>query len=303
MIVIEITRASRGPPAGLQGHRLPSPRSRRGWPSATRWTRSQRHHGRDPGQLRAEPRLRVVKARGSPSRSSPAPTRPHHHMKSVGEAMAIGRSSLKPSRRPSDRSSRPDPPSHGSKGRRVSAAQRRRRGRARHAGRTPTDAGCRSVSRLCGGAHLEELYEATGIDRCSRPDRRDHESHDIKSSADALTKEKLLNAKRHGFSDEQIGGQRSFSGGRPRGAARPWLRPVPHGGHLRRGVPRGPPYSTRPMTRRPSPARPAAQGDHPGQRAQPDRAGRRVRYSCVHASSPARRRLRDVMVQQNPETV
>ena len=81
-----LARWPRRPPAS------PSPRSRPSWPSATARRAPERHHARDAGQLRADDRLRGDKVPRFAFEKFPdadaALTTP---MKTVGEAMAIGR--------------------------------------------------------------------------------------------------------------------------------------------------------------------------------------------------------------------
>ena len=95
ILVIEMNpRVSRSSRAGLEGHRLPDREDRR--PPRRRLRARgdrQRHHAADARE-RSSRRSTTSSSsgRGSPSRSSPAPTRElSTHMKSVGEAMAIGR--------------------------------------------------------------------------------------------------------------------------------------------------------------------------------------------------------------------
>ena len=94
IIVIEMNpRVSRSSRAGVQGDRLPDRQDRRQARHRLHPRRDpQRHHREDAGQLRADARLR--RREGAAVRLREVPRgRPdaHHQMKSVGEAMAIGR--------------------------------------------------------------------------------------------------------------------------------------------------------------------------------------------------------------------
>ena len=128
------------------------------------------------------------------------------------------------------------------------------------------------------------------------------------ADADVLTADLLREAKRHGFSDEQIGRLRGMTRGRrPRGAARPRRPPgLQDRRHLRRRVRRhAPRTTTRPTTRRTRRRRRERRkviilGSGPNRIGQ----GIEFDYSCVHASFA----LRDagyetIMVNCNPETV
>ncbi|MDX6433270.1 MAG: carbamoyl-phosphate synthase large subunit, partial [Streptosporangiaceae bacterium] len=234
------------------------------------------------------------------------------HMKSVGEAMAIGRSfpealqkALRSLEQPGSPFSWAEPPGGTTEAQR--AAQREdfvTRSRIPHDGRM------RTIQRaLWAGATVEELYEATGIDPwfLDQIAAINEIAADIKSSPDALTKEKLLNAKRHGFSDEQIGGLRGLS--------QEVVREVRHALGLR------PVYQTVDTCAAEFAARtPYLYSTYdeetevpPGRRPKviilgsgPNRIGQGVEfdYSCVHASFT----LHDagyetVMVNCNPETV
>jgi carbamoyl-phosphate synthase large subunit len=129
------------------------------------------------------------------------------HMKSVGEAMAIGRSfpealqkALRSLEQPAAPFSWPGAP-----GDREELIERSRR---------PHDGRLHVVQQaMRAGATVEELYEATGIDPwfLDQIASINEIAEDIRSSEDALTKRALLRAKRHGFSDAQIGELRGLS--------------------------------------------------------------------------------------------
>jgi carbamoyl-phosphate synthase large subunit len=95
-------------------------------------------------------------------------------------------------------------------------------------------------------------------------------------------------------------------GAGPPVAARP-RRPagLPHGGHLRgrvRGAHAVPVLHLRRGQR--GPGRGPPEGDHPGQRAEPDRPGIEFDYACVHACfALSAAGYETVMVNCNPETV
>ena len=128
------------------------------------------------------------------------------HMKSVGEAMAIGRSfpeALQKALRSLEQAgSSFSWEESGDKDELVSRS------------RTPHDGRLRTIQHaLWAGATIEELYGATGIDPwfLDQIAAINEVAAEIRTSPDALTKDKLLKAKRHGFSDAQIGGLRSLS--------------------------------------------------------------------------------------------
>ncbi|HXA62882.1 MAG TPA: carbamoyl-phosphate synthase large subunit, partial [Streptosporangiaceae bacterium] len=134
------------------------------------------------------------------------------HMKSVGEAMAIGRSfpealqkalrSLEQAGSPFSWDAVPEAPSEAQRADLVTRS------------RTPHDGRLRVVQQaLWAGATIEELYTATGIDPwfLDQIAAINEMAAAIRDSADALTKDKLLAAKRYGFSDTQIAGLRGLS--------------------------------------------------------------------------------------------
>jgi carbamoyl-phosphate synthase large subunit len=132
------------------------------------------------------------------------------HMKSVGEAMAIGRSfpeALQKALRSLEQA-----------GASFSWTECQKalsdREEAVERSRTPHDGRLRAVQQaLWAGATVEELYEATGIDPwfLDQIAAINEVAADVRSAADALTKENLVRAKRHGFSDAQIAGLRNLS--------------------------------------------------------------------------------------------
>ena len=146
----------------------------------------------------------------------------------------------------------------------------------------------RSVGRE-GGASVADVYEATGID----PWFLDqvllvNQIADQVATAAGLDRELLRRAKRHGLSDAQIAGLR--------GMGEETVRQLRHAlgpasglqdrGHLRRGVRRPHAVPLLGLRRRDrGRAARAAGGPHPRVRAQPDRAGHRVRL-LVRARRP-----------------
>ena len=201
-------------------------------------------------------------------------------MKSVGEAMAIGRNftealqkalrSLEKQGLGSSTWAGPAPTT------RTTAAGRGRASR-------PTAGSHRASRRSAPAPPSRRCYEATKID----PWFLDQIAADPRDRAraartpTALDRELLRRAKRHGFSDAQIADIRGLArDGGPRAAARARRAAgLQDRRHLRRRVRRARRRTTtRPTTRRPRSRRATqAGGDHPGLRAQPDRAGHRVR--------------------------
>ena len=119
-----------------------------------------------------------------------------------------------------------------------------------------------------------------------------------------LTPELLRLAKRHGFSDAQIGAARGDAHRRrARGAPRPGHPAgVQDRRHVRRGVRREDPVPLL-VLRRGDRGRAARGpgGDHPGLRAEPHRPGHRVRLLVrARLADPARGRLRDDHDQLQP---
>jgi carbamoyl-phosphate synthase large subunit len=234
------------------------------------------------------------------------------HMKSVGEAMAIGRSfpealqkALRSLEQAGTTFSWVEPPGGFSEAQR--AAQREE---LVTRSRTPHDGRMRTLQRaLWAGATVEEMRAATGIDPwfLDQIAAINEVAADLKSAPDALTRDKLLGAKRHGFSDEQIG--------QLRGLSTEVVREVRHALGLR------PVYQTVDTCA----AEFAAQTPYlystydeetevpPGRRPKviilgsgPNRIGQGVEfdYSCVHASFTLHEAgFETVMVNCNPETV
>jgi carbamoyl-phosphate synthase large subunit len=129
------------------------------------------------------------------------------HMKSVGEAMAIGRSfpeALQKALRSLEQ-----------EGSSFSwAAPAGDRAALVDRARTPHDGRLRAVQQaLRAGAGVAELHAATGIDPwfLDQIAAINEVAAEIQSAADALSGPKLLRAKRYGLSDAQIGGLRGLS--------------------------------------------------------------------------------------------
>ncbi|MQY02419.1 carbamoyl-phosphate synthase large subunit [Actinomadura macrotermitis] len=129
------------------------------------------------------------------------------HMKSVGEAMAIGRNfteALQKALRSLEQKNTVfswagdlgDPEA------------------LLESARHPHDGRVRDVQRaLAAGATTEQVYEATHIDPwfIDQIAGINEIAEEIRTAEDALTRDKLLRAKRHGFSDAQIGELRGLS--------------------------------------------------------------------------------------------
>ena len=197
-------------------------------------------------------------------------------MKSVGEAMAIGRNfteALNKALRSLEK-----------KGSQFDLRRRaRRQGRAAGARpRVPTDGRINTVMQaIRAGATPEEVFDATKID----PWFVDQlflikEIADELAAADKLDPELLADAKRHGFSDAQIAAIRGLREDVVREVRHALGRPpgLQDGRHLRRRVRREDAVLLL-LLRRGERGRAAreARGDHPGLRAQPHRPGHRVR--------------------------
>ena len=130
------------------------------------------------------------------------------YMQSVGEAMAIGRSfpeALQKALRSLEQKDAPfawapgtaPPPAPEERGELVDRA------------RTPHDGRLRTIQRaLWAGASVAELHEATGVDPwfIDQIAAINEVAEKIVTAEVALTKEMLLLAKRHGFSDAQLAG-------------------------------------------------------------------------------------------------
>ncbi|SEF48441.1 carbamoyl-phosphate synthase large subunit [Thermomonospora echinospora] len=231
------------------------------------------------------------------------------HMKSVGEAMAIGRSfpealqkALRSLEQKGASFSWEDEP--GEPGELGDPAELLRR-----AGR-PHDGRLRDVQRaLWAGADVEEAYQATGIDPwfLDQIAAINEVAEQIRTAEDALTRDKLLVAKRHGFSDAQIGQLRGLSEEVVRELRRALgVRPVYHtvdtcAAEFAAQTPYL--YSTYDEETEVPP------GDRPKViilGSGPNRIGQGVEfdYSCVHASfTLAEAGYETVMVNCNPETV
>jgi len=225
------------------------------------------------------------------------------HMKSVGEAMAIGRSfpealqkalrSLEQKDASFSWDGEPGDPAA-----LLESASR------------PHDGRLRDVQRaLWAGAAIEEAHRATGIDPWFLEEIAaiNEVAERIRTAEDALTRENLLLAKRHGFSDAQIGRLRGLSEEVVRELRRALgVRPVYHtvdtcAAEFAAETPYL--YSTYDEeTEVPPGTRPKVIILGSG----PNRIGQGVEfdYSCVHASfTLAEAGYETVMVNCNPETV
>ncbi|MEV4253846.1 carbamoyl-phosphate synthase large subunit [Spirillospora sp. NPDC049652] len=129
------------------------------------------------------------------------------HMKSVGEAMAIGRNfteALQKALRSLEQK--------GSSFSWAGAVGDKAEWLARAA--EPHDGRVRAVQRaMWAGATVQEAYEATRIDPwfLDQIAGLNEIAAEIRTAEDALTRDKILTAKRHGFSDAQIGELRGLS--------------------------------------------------------------------------------------------
>ncbi|WP_242614584.1 carbamoyl-phosphate synthase large subunit, partial [Actinomadura roseirufa] len=128
------------------------------------------------------------------------------HMKSVGEAMAIGRcftEALQKALRSLEQ-----------KGSSFSWAGEPDAEALTESAKRPHDGRLRDVQRaLWAGASIQDVYTATGIDPwfLDQIVAVNEIADEIRTAEDALTRDKLLRAKRHGFSDAQIGELRGLS--------------------------------------------------------------------------------------------
>ena len=222
-------------------------------------------------------------------------------MKSVGEAMAIGRNFTealqKALRSLEKKGSQFDftGPSPATRTSLLEEAKRPDRRAHQH----------RHAARSARAPPSEEVFESTKID----PWFVDQlflikEIADELAAADKLDPELLAEAKRHGFSDAQIADDpRPARGRRPRGPARPRRPPgLQDGRHLRRRVRRQDPVLLL-LLRRGERGRAAHQArrDHPGLGPQPHRPGHRVRLLLRPRLLRAERRgLRDRDGQLQP---
>lgn len=223
-------------------------------------------------------------------------------MKSVGEAMALGRNfteALQKAMISIDKAGtyfRWDLPLSASKEQLLEQVK------------TPTEKRLIQVmDAIRAGASLEELYEATQIDRWFLDqlfllDEVAQQLH----SAEALTPQLLTEAKRHGFSDLQIGQIRSVSDQLVREVRKAFgIRPVYKTVDTCAGeFPAQTPYyySSYDLTSEVKPRqRPAVIILGSG----PNRIGQGIEfdYSCVHATQELQADYDTVMVNCNPETV
>jgi len=234
------------------------------------------------------------------------------HMQSVGEAMAIGRSfpeALQKALRSLEQKdasfswthSTPAPKDSERPGERSELVDR---------ARTPHDGRLRTVQRaLWAGASVVEMHEATGIDTwfIDQIAAVNEVAETILAAEIALTKEMLLLAKRHGFSDAQLAGLLGRSEDVVREVRQALgVRPVYHtvdtcAAEFAARTPYL--YSTYDEETEVPP------GDRPKViilGSGPNRIGQGVEfdYSCVHASfTLAEAGYETVMVNCNPETV
>jgi carbamoyl-phosphate synthase large subunit len=153
------------------------------------------------------------------------------HMKSVGEAMAIGRNFTEALQKALRSLERPDAVFRFEP--RPAGSKRRHRDDVLHSAldeiRTPHDGRLRTVMDAIGaGATPEQIVEATWFDPwfVDQLFLIDEVADEVASAAE-LTPDVLRLAKRHGFSDEQIGRMRGMSGEVVRGVRHSLgIRPV-----------------------------------------------------------------------------
>jgi carbamoyl-phosphate synthase large subunit len=129
------------------------------------------------------------------------------HMKSVGEAMAIGRCFTEALQKALRSLEQKGSSFSWAGGPGDAAALLEEAAR-------PTDGRIRTVQRaLRAGATVQQAYEATGIDPwfLDQIAAINEIAEEVRTAEDALTRDKLLRAKRHGFSDAQIGELRNLS--------------------------------------------------------------------------------------------
>ena len=228
------------------------------------------------------------------------------HMKSVGEAMAIGRSfaeALQKAQRSLESPTGPfdfGPGLTVGRDRPAVAAELLDRCRTPHDGRLNT-----MMQALRAGATAEAVAQATGVD----PWFVDQlvgirELSETIAAAPELDAGLLRLAKANGFSDAAVAQLRQIGADQVRGAA---ARPgraagLPRGRHLRGRVRGAHPVPLLELRRGQRGAgRRHAQGDHPRQRAEPDRPGHRVRLRLrARLVRAARGGLRDRDGQLQP---
>ena len=221
------------------------------------------------------------------------------HMKSVGEAMAIGRSfpeALQKALRSMESNHGP----FGFKNPPADAESLLRACQTPHDGRLAT-----IQQALRAGASRPDIAGATGIDPwfIEQIQHINQVAEQVRQ-AQALDAQTLTTAKQNGFSDAQIAELRGTTEtvireirwGLGRAAG------VPRGGHLRRRVRGAHAVPLLDLRRRDrGAAGHHAEGDHPRQRAEPDRPGHRVRLRLRARVVRARRRgLRDRDGQLQP---
>ncbi len=224
------------------------------------------------------------------------------HMKSVGEAMAIGRCFTEALQK-ALRSLESRDAVFGWEATDVDAAEWLTRAEVPHDGRL------RDVQQaLCAGASVDELYDATGIDPwfLDQVQLVNEVAAEVRDATE-LDRDLLARAKRHGFSDVQIGRLRGMPEDVVRGVRHALgLRPVfktvdTCAAEFAAVTPYH--YSSYDEETEVAPREePAVVILGSG----PNRIGQGIEfdYSCVHASFALRERgLRTVMVNCNPETV
>ena len=307
LVVIEMNpRVSRSSRAGVQGHRLPDREDRRAsWPSATPSTRSATTSPARRPRLRADAGLRrgqgaAVRLREVPGRGPELTTT----MKSVGEAMALGRSfaeALGKALRSMETTAA------------AGSGSRRTRRTGPPTPRSPTEGRIYAVERaLRAGATRREVARRTGID----PWFLDQIAALVELRR---ARSRRAGARRAAAAPGQAGGplrppaRRAAPRVRRRGrrahAAAPAGRPagLQDRRHLRRRVRRAHAVPLQRLRDRPRgrvgdrPADRAAEGADPRLRAEPDRAGHRVRLLVrARGDGAARGRVRDRDGQLQP---
>ena len=310
MIVIEMNpRVSRSSRPGLEGDRLPDRQDRREARHRLHARRDpQRHHPGDPGLLRADARLRRGEGAAVRLREVP-PGRSHAHHddeerrrgdghraqlhRGAAEGAAFAREGRRRSRGPARRPT--------STSRRCSS-----RGRVPHDGRLARGA-AGAVGRCHGRAAARGHQHRPVV---PRPDRCciNEIGRRPRAPRPSSTPELLRLAKRHGFSDRQIGADAWAARGRASaacatrsGCVRSTRRSTPAPRSSRRSTPYH--YSSYDEETEVEPR------DQPAViilGCGPNRIGQGIEfdYSCVHAASRcATSGYETVMVNCNPETV
>ena len=300
VIVIEMNpRVSRSSALASRPPASRSRRSRPGWPSATPRRGTRTITEQTPASFEPTLDYRRPRCPGSAFEVPQADPTLTTTMKSVGEAMSIGRSfteALQKALRSMERS--------GSSFHWLPTSQT---AQALTQSRRPPTAGSSRSAGAAARRHRRAGPRATGIDPWFLDQiRRINAIAAELTSAPQLGPAQLRLAKRHGFGrparpaagmpEAVVRGVRTPSASAR--STRPWTPAPP-------SSPRGRHTTTRPTTRETEVSPREAGRAHPRQRAEPDRAGRRVRLLVRPCASFA---LRDagydtVMVNCNPETV